>query len=249
MNHTQNHPAATRRGFTLIELLVSIAIISLLTGILLPSLGRARKLAQAINCLSNLNGMGKATALYQSTNKGFFFPYKLYHHPTPGVHTYFWGTDSNPVDPTASPLMKYAGNNLGLLQCPSMPWGSYVPQGVVNEPTTTYGYNARYLDPALNGKTCKHLLEIPSPGTLFVLADTAMSWSPGGVNIFQNSAYLEPITGSWVSTPTNHFRHQGRTQVLCGDGHAQSFGPNGATVNPETNLGFVGTRNQPHYEQ
>ena len=69
-----------------------------------------------------------------------------------------------------------------------------------------------------------------------MLADTAMSWSPGGVKIFQNSAYLEPVTGSWVSTPTNHFRHQGRTQVLCGDGHAQSFDSKGATVNPEHSM-------------
>ena len=73
----------------------------------------------------------------------------------------------------------------------------------------------------------------------------------GGVSILQNSTYLEPITGNWATMPTNHFRHGGgeRTNILCADGHAQSFEADGATIDPETNLGFVGVQNDPHYEQ
>ena len=56
--------AGGRGGFTLIEMLVVVSIIALLVGLLLPSLGRARALAQFTLCQTRLNAQAKAHALY-----------------------------------------------------------------------------------------------------------------------------------------------------------------------------------------
>jgi prepilin-type N-terminal cleavage/methylation domain-containing protein len=57
-----------RRAFTLIELLVVIAIIGVLASLLLPVLGRGKRTARAVACLSNLHQIGIAIELYIQDN-------------------------------------------------------------------------------------------------------------------------------------------------------------------------------------
>ena len=59
-----------RRAFTLVELLVVIGIISLLIGILLPALNKARESARQVQCLSNMRQISVAIISFANEHNG-----------------------------------------------------------------------------------------------------------------------------------------------------------------------------------
>ncbi len=63
-----------QKAFTLIELLVVIAIIALLLAILIPSLNKARELANRIVCGSRLKTLTQGSAEYATAQGGWFVP-------------------------------------------------------------------------------------------------------------------------------------------------------------------------------
>jgi prepilin-type N-terminal cleavage/methylation domain-containing protein len=101
-----------RKGFTLIELLVVVAIIALLIAILLPSLGRARELANRATCSANVRGVIQSMVLYSADNVDTF---PLVENFSPSG-TVTWITAQGNVgstDPNADIQTSYGGTPVG----------------------------------------------------------------------------------------------------------------------------------------
>lgn len=88
-----------RKGFTLIELLVVIAIIAILMAILMPTLGRVRKQAQAVTCMSQVRSWAMMYKLYTDDNNGFFPEGWAYADQHPGTSFGDYGLWMNELRP------------------------------------------------------------------------------------------------------------------------------------------------------
>ncbi|NLW86852.1 MAG: type II secretion system protein [Planctomycetes bacterium] len=97
-----------RRAFTLIELLVVIAIISLLVAILVPSLTKAKELAQSSVCLSNMRNSLMAIHMYAQDHSQTM-PIFVYYDAKLDAYQY-WGRQLLNLG--------YTGD-LMLMRCPS----------------------------------------------------------------------------------------------------------------------------------
>ena len=194
-------------GFTLIELLVVIGIITLLIGISLPAIGKAKTTAMRVRCSYNLKQIDIAIRLYLNANNDI---YPCAQDPLPEGYWLWMGRGWRRfVQPYLQ--SKIDPNNPSVLIC---------PQDKISKEkyaSTSYAYSmAFYHSP-------QQINSMSSPSDTYPPANPQPSIRQGSCNVARPSGKI--LVGEWLS---NHYRlndkdpgwwgWKGRRNFLFADG-------------------------------
>jgi len=240
--------AMARRGaFSLVELLVAIAVIALLVGLLLPTLGGARSAAQDVVCVSNQRQMFTALHLYLTENRRTFFPLV---EKVSGAGDYWWFGFEQAGGPTTegdrvlerskARLWSYYEIGDSIEICPAYALDSphYKPKFSTN--WTTYAIPLQFMgnSPAGFGMDHLRLSELTESSRTVAFADAV------NFNAFQPPATpMNPMFEQWYYlTPTGrfvHYVHGLEANAVMFDGHVRRLaaGPDLQTRFPEAPMG------------
>ena len=233
-----------RTAFTLVELLVVIAVIAILSGILLPALGKAKAKGEGISCFNNTRQLQLAWLLYSDEQRDRL-PYNLGGSanrssvapldPLNWVNGVMsWEVESDNTNQSLikqSSLAAYTAYNAKLYKCPSDRVVSDVQrQAGFQERTRSYSMNAMVGDVGTlsisgtnqNNPTYKQfftLTSILTPAQTFVFLDEHPDSINDGYFLVKLDSYYGEPHPWWFDLPASY--HNKSSSISFADGHVE----------------------------
>ena len=198
--------------FTLIELLVVIAIIAILAAILMPALSQARERGREATCTSNLKSFNNALMSYADSNNDFLYP--QYHAKAIGnVYWYSYRSDWRKLVAGGITQKRWEMGEAGAHVCPSRdPYNADSSLPASFSPRAwSYAHSCHVLG---DGKKLWFKLgDSRRPSKLVTWVDSEHYWV-GATNFYKCK-----FNGGYAKCDALAFRHNGKANALCLDGH------------------------------
>ncbi len=194
------------RAFTLVELLVTVAIISILAGLLLPVLRSAMEMGRSISCVNNLRQIGLMQRFYQDDNAGncSYYCFRTTTTWPEGGNSWKWYWHA---------LYPYLKGAEGVMHCPA---NETIEKKNVFDITIpdakSYGQNFKF----------RTIWDVPPSDSTIRISSVKR---PGYVVINGDARYmhLRATTSAIWEDQDMAFRHQDKSNFLLLDGHVESF--------------------------